>query len=70
MGMVETVGAVATALTALLALGVKLWRAHKAKAAKRYADAEAMLAAQIHVANSEDERMRLAKELFDLRSGK
>lgn len=68
MGVVETVGAVATAITAIVGLGIMLWKQHRANQAQERANAEAELAVRIQAAKSDAERKKLSEELHRLRN--
>lgn len=66
--MVATIGAVATAITALIGLGLMVWKQIRANQAQSRADAEAELAVKIQSAKNDEERKRLSEELHRLRS--
>lgn len=70
MGIVETIGAVATTVAALISLGYFLWNKAQAAKAQKYADAEAELGRKIDAAKTNAEREKLSKELYDLRNNR
>lgn len=66
--MITAVAAVATAITALIGLGIKIWVDSRKRAAQSRSDAEAYLAERIAAAKNDEERKKLAQELYDLRN--
>lgn len=68
MGVVEVVGAVATALTALIAGIMYAIKRAEAERLQRQADMETDLANRVEQAKTNDERKKLSEELNRLRS--
>lgn len=66
MGIVETVGAVAVALTAIISLGIKIWRDKRAMTLQEKANILNELSNKIQSAKSDEERIKYAKERQDI----
>lgn len=66
--MLTSIAAIATAITALVGLGLVLWKKARADSAQDRADSEAKLAVAIQAATSDAERKKLSEELARLRN--
>lgn len=70
MGTVESITAVATAVAAIIALGIKFWRDANAKKAQERSDSLHEISLKLENAKTDAERIEYAKQLSDLHSRK
>lgn len=68
MGIMESVAAIATAVTALVGLGLKIWWEQRKKAAAKKAERLSELSIAIQKAKTDEERQKYAEELHRLRA--
>ena len=68
MGVLESIAAIATAITGLIGLGYFVFKKYKISSLEKRSKLELELALEIQNAKTDQERERLASELYRLRN--